>query len=239
MKTIWSVCVVMLAIGCAAIAAIGQDTAPKMIRGGVLNGKAVSLPKPVYPVDARTAGIEAVVKVEVTIDENGNVESALAIKDETVDNELSTETVDRLASLREAAERAALEAKFSPTLLSGQPVKVTGTIIYNFRLGGPADDSNKILDGGELSGRAVSLPAAKYPGPAKAVRATGPVAVRVTVDEEGNVISAKAVSGHPLLQSAAVAAAREARFEPALLDGRPVKLSGIITYNFALPGKNQ
>jgi periplasmic protein TonB len=58
------------------------------------------------------------------------------------------------------------------------------------------------------------------------------VTVQVLVDEAGNVISAQAVSGHPLLQSSAVAAARASKFSPTLLSGVPVKVSGVITYNF-------
>ena len=58
--------------------------------------------------------------------------------------------------------------------------------------------------------------------------------VQIVVDESGRVISASAVSGHPLLQQAAVAAARQARFSPTLLSGQPVKVSGVITYNFVL-----
>jgi len=42
------------------------------------------------------------------------------------------------------------------------------------------------------------------------------------------------VSGHPLLQQAAVAAARQAKFTPTKLNGSPVKVSGILTYNFVL-----
>lgn len=58
--------------------------------------------------------------------------------------------------------------------------------------------------------------------------------VEVTVDEEGYVISARAISGHPLLQQAAVKAARQARFAPTRLSGKPVKVRGVITYNFVL-----
>ena len=60
------------------------------------------------------------------------------------------------------------------------------------------------------------------------------VVVQVTVDEEGKVISASAVSGHPLLRQAAVQAAYQARFSPTLLSGQPVKVTGTITYNFNL-----
>ena len=58
--------------------------------------------------------------------------------------------------------------------------------------------------------------------------------MQITIDEGGNVISAKAVTGPPLLQGAAVAAAREAKFTPTSLCGHPVKVTGVVTYNFVL-----
>ena len=91
-----------------------------------------------------------------------------------------------------------------------------------------------IVSGGELDGKAVSKPAPDYPPIARAVRAKGAVTVQVLVDESGRVISAEAVSGHPLLQEAAVRAAHDATFSPTFLSGRPVKVSGIVTYNFGL-----
>lgn len=60
------------------------------------------------------------------------------------------------------------------------------------------------------------------------------VTVQVLVDEGGNVVSARAVSGHPLLQQSAVSAARQAKFSPTMLSGQPVKVTGVITYNFVL-----
>jgi len=90
----------------------------------------------------------------------------------------------------------------------------------------------KTISGGVLNGKAISLPKPPYPPAARAVRASGAVSVQVLIDESGRVVSASAASGHPLLQAAAVAAARGARFSPTLLSGQPVKVSGIITYNF-------
>ena len=86
--------------------------------------------------------------------------------------------------------------------------------------------------GGVLNGKAIALPKPEYPAIARAAHASGTVVVQVLIDEEGNVVSAHAVSGHPLLQSAAVAAAREARFKPTTLSGMPVKVTGVIQYNF-------
>jgi TonB family protein len=219
-----------------------QVVAPKIINGGVLNGKAVSLPKPQYPDEARVAKVGGVVAVQVTIDEGGNVIEAKAIPTRTAPKEHLTVEEEDQARLKEllepAAEDAARQAQFSPTLLNGTPVKVTGQIVYNFL----ADNDKappKMISGGILNGKAISLPHPEYPQAAAAVRASGAVSVQVTIDENGNVISAAAASGHPLLRAAAESAAREAKFSPTLLSGNPVKVSGILTYNFAAPKKEQ
>lgn len=91
---------------------------------------------------------------------------------------------------------------------------------------------SKMISGGVLNDKAISLPKPPYPPLARAAKASGTVVVQVTVDENGNVISARAVSGHPLLQAAAIGAARSARFSPTRLSGQPVKVTGLITYNF-------
>lgn len=88
------------------------------------------------------------------------------------------------------------------------------------------------ISGGVLNGKAISLPKPQYPPIARAAHAAGTVVVQVTIDENGSVISARAVSGHPLLQAVAVAAARNARFSPTKLSGQPVKVTGVIQYNF-------
>jgi protein TonB len=88
------------------------------------------------------------------------------------------------------------------------------------------------ISGGVLNGKAISLPKPSYPPIARQAHASGTVVVQVTIDENGSVISAHAVSGHPLLQAVAVAAARGARFSPTKLSGQPVKVTGVITYNF-------
>ncbi|HYV10116.1 MAG TPA: TonB family protein [Pyrinomonadaceae bacterium] len=88
------------------------------------------------------------------------------------------------------------------------------------------------ISGGVLNGKAISLPKPAYPPIARAAHASGTVVVQVTIDENGNVIAAHAVSGHPLLQGAAVGAARQAKFSPTKLSGQPVKVTGVIQYNF-------
>jgi TonB family protein len=89
------------------------------VSGGVLNGKAISLPAPLYPELAKRAHASGTVSVEVVIDVSGRVISAKAMGGPEL--------------LRDTAERAAMQAKFTPALLSGQPTKVVGTINYNFK----------------------------------------------------------------------------------------------------------
>lgn len=96
----------------------------------------------------------------------------------------------------------------------------------------PVKKVPKQISGGVLNGKATSLPKPPYPPAARAVRASGAVTVQVLIDEGGSVVSASAVSGHPLLRAAAVQAARGARFSPTQLSGQAVKVSGVITYNF-------
>ena len=92
---------------------------------------------------------------------------------------------------------------------------------------------SRTISGGVLNAKAIDFPQPAYPPAARAVRATGSVSVQVLIDEKGEVISAAAVSGHPLLRAAAVQAARQARFGPTKLSGQPVKMSGVLTYSFS------
>jgi protein TonB len=92
----------------------------KPVSGGVLNGTALSLPPPTYPEAAKRMRASGIVSVAVVLDEGGKVISAIATSGPSM--------------LRDVAVQAALKARFSPTKLSGQPVKVAGLINYKFAL---------------------------------------------------------------------------------------------------------
>lgn len=100
----------------------------------------------------------------------------------------------------------------------------------------PVEPTKKtpVKSGGVVNGQAKYLPKPAYSSAAKAVRASGTVNVQVLIDEAGNVVSANAVDGHPLLKIEAERAARNAKFNPTLLTGVPVKVSGIIIYKFSM-----
>ena len=92
--------------------------------------------------------------------------------------------------------------------------------------------AERALDGGVLNGKATSLPVPEYPLSARQAHVSGSVNVEVLIDETGNVVEARSVSGHPLLQAAAVSAARQATFAPTRYNGEPVRIKGVVIYNF-------
>ena len=91
---------------------------------------------------------------------------------------------------------------------------------------------SRTISGGVINGKAIKLVKPIYPKSAKATRASGAVNVHVELDEAGNVVSAKAISGHPLLAEAAEEAARQSKFAITNLSGEPVRVTGVIVYNF-------
>ena len=97
-----------------------QNPKPAVVQRKVINGDALSLPKPPYPPLAKQMGIQGTVNVQVLVDESGRVISAKAVTGNP--------------ALTRAAQQAALNARFSPTMIGDQAVKVSGIIIYNFVL---------------------------------------------------------------------------------------------------------
>jgi Ca-activated chloride channel family protein len=113
-------------------------------------------------------------------------------------------------------------------------VKSTDAKTADAKTAGASPANAKPVSGGVLNGKAVHLPKPLYPSAAKSIRAAGVVTVEVTLGEDGKVLTARAVSGNPFLRQAAVDAARQARFSPTVLSGKPVQVVGVITYTFSL-----
>lgn len=237
-KNLLALTLVVFSIGLVNISAQTEGNI-KTITKGVVNGLAINLPKPVFPAAAKAVGASGAVNVQVVIDENGDVISATAVSGHPL--------------LRQASEKAAQAAKFKPIMLGGEAVRAKGVIVYNFVAPATKEintapeqfqqsrtesgivvgsSSDMKRTGGVLNYSAVNLPKPAYPPAARAVKAQGVVNVQVLIDEQGNVATAEAVSGHPLLRAAAVEAALAAKFKTTLLSGQPVKVSGIVVYNF-------
>jgi periplasmic protein TonB len=133
----------------------------------------------------------------------------------------------------EPGERPTREIKKTPIIEDTKddpPPTVKKPIVAEVKPKEPAKPVTQTL--GVINGKASSLPKPPFPAAAKAVGASGAVNVQVSIDENGNVTSARAVSGHPLLRAASEAAAKNAKFTQTFLSGQPVKVTGVIVYNF-------
>jgi len=139
-------------------------------------------------------------------------------------NFANTEMKPTTANSPIAAKPAATEAKQPDTKPAGKEVVPAD---------GPKLKSLKPAEGtilvGVLNDIAISVPKPEAPADAKA---TGTVTIEVMVNEKGEVVASSAVGGPQPLWSAAAAAARKAQFAPPLKDGKPVKIAGVLTFEF-------
>jgi protein TonB len=85
-----------------------------------------------------------------------------------------------------------------------------------------------------LQGKAIERRVPVYPELVRRIHLQGDVAVEVIISPEGRVESARAISGHPMLIATALEAARGWRFGPTILNGVPVRVTGVITFVFKL-----
>lgn len=134
------------------------------------------------------------------------------------------------------AENAVRAFKFKPAMKEGKPVESKAGIsltVGNSTKTKPIDPGAPgLINGGVVNGKAISLPKPRFPAEGKAARAAGIVSVQILISEEGKVLNAQAVSGSPYFHAVSREAACNARFAATRLGGKPVKVKGLITYNF-------
>lgn len=231
---ILTACIVSLAF----LAAVGMSQTPPPDSEAELT----SAPRFEISPEDEAAGIEGELKIAVDVSKSGEVTNAFVYIGPVwpCDGDLDK----RVRQIIKDVEKAALNFKFSPKVKDGKPVETRLGLTMSIgrssrektekRL--PSDPNApknpKIISGGVVNGKALSLPVPSYPYEARSARASGAVSVQVLISEEGKVMRAHAVSGHPLLQFEARSAACRARFSTTKLEGHPVKVSGVITYNF-------
>lgn len=193
------------------------------------------------PESVIDADIDGTVMVAIRVDETGKPTRAVLISGPMWP--CGTTPTKALEDLSSTLTDTMMKLWFSPAIKDGKPV--TKEIVLTFYLKNPkrgpkpaeidpATDKPKakVISGGVLNGKAKYLEHPSYPSAARANHDGGAVSVQVLIDEEGKIIRAGAVGGAPTLQFAARDAACGSRFTPTLLVGNPVKVSGVITYNF-------
>lgn len=199
-------------------------------------------PKFQISAEDEAAGIDGKLKIAVDVNRSGEVTNAVVYIGPAWP--CNGDLDKRVRQIIKDVEKAVRDFKFSPKIKDGKPAETR--LGLTMAIGGssrepavkaPPSDNDapkvpKLVVGGVVNGKALSLPKPAYPFEAREARAGGAVHVQVLISEEGKIISAQAIDGHPLLQFAARSAACGAKFSKTSLQGQPVKVSGIITYNF-------
>ena len=188
-----------------------------------------------YPFSAEqlALGISGEIKLAVEVDQTGKVARAGVYVGpgwpcgKNIDSKLN--------DLMRSVEKWVGAYQFTPGTKNGKAVDSrigVNVKIPSEPVSGVVDKKAKLVTGGVINGKALKLERPAYPSAARAERAGGQVRVQVLIYEEGKVMSAQAIDGHPLLMFASRDAACASKFSPTLLAGNPVKVAGVIIYNF-------
>ncbi len=203
-----------------AVRAVGDVKPPKLI-------KQVA---PVYPEEARKAGIEGVVILEAKADEQGHVIDARILRS--------------VAPLDAAAIEAVKQWKYEPLVLDGRPRKVVFTVTVRFGLKDKDQELAKAVEKFALGAvkaegdvkppRLIKEVAPVYPENARQAGVEGVVILSVRADETGNVVDAMVLRSIPLLDQAAIDAVRQWVYEPMIMAGKAVPIVFTVTVRFVL-----
>lgn len=193
------------------------------------------------PQSAIDAEIDGKVTVAVHVDKTGKPTKAVLVSGLVWPcGKMPAKAIEDVSS---TLADTIMALKFSPAMKDGKPASKDFGLsfaIKNPKLDPVPVEKNPVtgkpkarqIIGGVLNGKATFLPKPSYSAEARARRIGGAVPIQVMFDESGNVVRAGALGGHPALQFGARESACGAKFEPVTLEGKPIKVSGVITYNF-------
>lgn len=186
---------------------------------------------PVYPPEARAAGLQGVVILEARIDEEGNVRDVDVLRGLGL-------------GLDEAAREAVRQWKYTPSLYNGEPVEVLLTVTVQYQLRDEAGAAGVIRERAadpRQVGGAVAAPKPVrqvdpiYPEEAREAGLEGEVWIEAVVQQDGSVTGARILRGlNEAMDRAALAALEQWRFEPGTENGEPVPVEAVFTMTFRL-----
>ena len=193
------------------------------------------------PESALNAEIGGTVVMGISVDATGKPARALLISGPMWP--CGADPAKALEDLSATLTETMMSLRFTPGTTDGKPDEKAIALTLQLKnpklalVPGPVDPATgkprpTRISGGVLNGKATELPKPAYPAEARTNRDSGAVSIEVLIDEDGKVVRAGAVSGAPTLQYAARDAACRAKFSATTLSGNPVKVSGVMTYNF-------
>jgi TonB family protein len=229
--------ILLFSIAAFALNAAAQTT-PADAKAKIISSQEYRMPEA-----SVAAGIDGTVSIGITVDKTGKMRGAKIFGGPAWP--CGTTPKKEIEEVLKSVAANISTFQFSPAIENGKPAD--SSIIHSFELGrtyrdliklSEAEEAAKtgapvpkVVDAGFLNGKALSLP--EPSNPARAQGVTGTIPVHIVFNEEGRVILAGALSGHPLLQAAAREAACRAKFAPVSLKEQPINVKGLVTYKFS------
>ena len=139
------------------------------------------------------------------------------------------------ALLQQAAIMAARQWKFEPAVYNGNPVKTVNLHTFRFTLPAKEDDQDVVSRSeGVIRGNAIHRAVPEFPEQAKIDGVEGDVTLSIKINEDGQVYSVEVLSGPKVFWDACLKAASQWKFNPTVIEGKPVKVMGQLTFRFKL-----
>jgi TonB family protein len=210
--------------------------------------------EPAYPALARQARIEGIVRLKLTVADDGKVQHIQVVMGHPLLVPPTLEAVKQWVyspvpgggtfqvdvpftlPAREVASSANGFIKTWPKpegVAGGVPGGVAGGVPGGIP-GGVAGSTFRLVQQSEFAQAAklISKVEPEYPALARQAGVAGSVVLEVTIGEDGKVQTVRNRSGHPLLTAAAITAVRQWAYSPTLIDNQPAVVMTIVTLNF-------
>jgi TonB family protein len=193
------------------------------VRGVIKPPKPVKVVKAVYPEIARQAAVEGVVIVEARTDVDGRVKDVRVLRS--------------VPLLNQAAIDAVRQWVYEPMVIDGTPREVVFTVTVRFALdekGEKAVKKEPAEVGETVEPQVIKKVNPVYPEVARKAGIQGTVLLEATTDEKGDVVKVRVLKSIPELDQAAIDALKQWKYEPYIIDGKPVGITFTVTIRFNL-----
>jgi TonB family protein len=184
--------------------------------------KLITKVNPVYPEEARKAGLQGVVILSARTDIHGKVKDVMVLRS--------------VPALNQAAIDAVKQWQYEPLIVDGQPKEAVFTTTVVFKLNGAKKEGAEPAAGtkDQVQPKLLTKVNPVYPEAARKAGIQGVVLVEAKIDEKGDVVAVKVVKSIPELDQAAIDAVKQWKYEPVLIEGKPVGVVFTVTIKFAL-----
>lgn len=183
-----------------------------------------------YPFVAIESGVSGTIIVQVRVNKTGTVDSVISISGPN--HVCSNSRRPEIVALRSAAYEAAMKTQYTPAKRNKRSVESTATLRFDFVPPSSSDPTTVNRNANSIEVKRAGAPIEREISASTVDGLTGTAEITYITDVDGSMYVAIAASGHPKLKAAAVSAACSEILGPTVVNGQPVRITGILRYKF-------